>query len=119
MTLFVQRSLARYLFRVSLESSAPMRMTRWLAALGWAVVVHPHAVVGQTRNVAAHAGKVRFYYIAVDEVDWTYTPARGDQALTGAKDDFSKAPMARGVIDPNGTTYRKTLFREYTDSSFR
>lgn len=99
-------------------------MTRLLAALGFALVAHPLAVAGQASHAAtkappAHAGKVRFYYIATDEVDWIYTPARGDQALTGAKDAFEKSPMSRGVLDPNGSTYRKVLYREYTDSSFR
>jgi len=101
-----------------------MRMTHWLAALGCALVAHPLDVVGQANHAAtnprrAHAGTTRFYYIASDEVDWTYTPARGDRALTGAKDTFEKDPISRGVLDPNGTTYRKVLFREYTDSSFR
>ena len=75
----------------------------------------------QTRPAsrAAFAGHVRVYYIAADEVDWTYVPSRGDLALTGKKDDFSRDPASRGTIDPNSTTYKKALYREYTDSSFR
>lgn len=75
----------------------------------------------QTRPAsrATFTGHVRVYYIAADEVDWTYVPSRGDQALTGAKDDYVKDPGARGMLDPNGTTYRKALYREYTDSSFK
>ena len=67
---------------------------------------------------ASH-NRVRVYFIASDEVDWTYVPSRGDQAITGKKDDFSKDSGAKGMPDPNATTYRKALFREYTDSSFR
>ncbi len=101
-----------------------MRGALWLLVVGCALVVRPLDVVGQANHAAtkaspSHAGRVRFYYIATDEIDWTYTPTRADQALTGAKDDFSKAAMSRGTLDPNGTTYRKVLFREYTDSSFR
>jgi len=62
---------------------------------------------------------VRVYYIAAVEVDWTYVPSGSDQAITGAKDDFAKDSASRGMLDPNQTTYRKAIFREYTDSSFR
>jgi len=48
----------------------------------------------------------------------TYVPSRGDQAITGDKDDFVKDSASRGTLDPNATTYRKAIFREYTDSSF-
>lgn len=64
-------------------------------------------------------GHVRVYYIAADEVDWTYEPDRRDVAVTGRPDDFEHYPGAKGLLDPNGTTYRKALFREYTDSTFR
>lgn len=64
------------------------------------------------------SGHVRLYFIAADEVDWTYVPSRGDQALTGNPDDFANDPAARGALDPNATTYRKALYREYTDSTF-
>ena len=76
---------------------------------------HPSA----SQAASAATGRMRVHFIAAEEVDWTYVPLRRDNALTGAKDDFSKDPAARGTLDPNGTTYRKALFREYTDSSFR
>jgi len=63
--------------------------------------------------------RVRIYYIAADEVDWTYVPSGGDQALTGKKDDFANDSASRGMLDPNQTTYHKAIFREYTDSTFR
>ena len=68
---------------------------------------------------AAAPGRVRMYYIAAEESDWSYVPSGGDQALTGRKDDYRNDPGARGELDPNATTYRKARFREYTDSSFR
>jgi FtsP/CotA-like multicopper oxidase with cupredoxin domain len=67
---------------------------------------------------ASSATRVRIYYIAADEVDWTYVPSGGDQAITGKKDDFANNPASRGMLDPNQTTYRKAIYREYTDSSF-
>ncbi len=74
---------------------------------------------GQPSPSATPAGRVRLYYIAADEVDWTYVPSRGDQAITGKKDDFAKSSGSQGMLDPNQTTYRKTIFHEYTDSTFR
>jgi FtsP/CotA-like multicopper oxidase with cupredoxin domain len=79
------------------------------------------AARGQTRHAGSSelGGRTRQYFIAADEVDWTYIPSRGDQALTGAKDDFGTFAGSKGMLDPNATTYRKTLYREYVDSSFR
>jgi FtsP/CotA-like multicopper oxidase with cupredoxin domain len=64
-------------------------------------------------------GHVRLYYIAADELDWTFIPARGDLALTGKKDDYADDPGSKGMLDPNASTYKKALYREYTDSTFR
>jgi manganese oxidase len=97
-----------------------MRMTLrpvLMVALALAYV-RPVAAQMQHARRSPFTGHVRVYFIAVDEVDWTYVPSRGDQALTGKKDDFSKDPGAKGMLDPNATTYRKALYRQYTDSSF-
>ena len=67
----------------------------------------------------AGTSHVRRYYIAADEVDWTYIPSRADQAITGDKDNGAATRASRGMLDRNATTYRKALFREYTDSTFR
>jgi FtsP/CotA-like multicopper oxidase with cupredoxin domain len=109
-----------------------MRVTRRRAVLGVMPLLAAPMLVApdlaaQTHRVSgvrgstppASVGRMRRYFVAVDEVDWTYIPSRGDQALTGRKDDFANDPGARGMLDPNGTTYRKALFREYTDSTFR
>jgi FtsP/CotA-like multicopper oxidase with cupredoxin domain len=78
-----------------------------------------HVAAARASAPRAAAGRMRWYFIAAEEVDWTYVPSRGDQALTGKKDDFANDPGARGMLDPNASTYRKALFREYTDSTFR
>ncbi len=62
--------------------------------------------------------RTRTYYIAAEEVDWTYVPSGHDLAISGLPDDFSTDPAARGTIDPNQTTYRKARFLEYTDATF-
>ncbi|MEO5817280.1 MAG: multicopper oxidase domain-containing protein [Gemmatimonadaceae bacterium] len=96
-----------------------MRYFPLALALGGIVAVHAPAASAQARRPATFTGHVRTYYIAADEVDWTYVPSRGDQALTGKKDDYSNDPAAKGTLDPNATTYRKALYREYTDSNFK
>lgn len=85
------------------------------------VVAHVSPLEAQARHEtrASFTGHVRIYYIAADEIDWTFVPSRGDQALTGKKDDYANDPGAKGTLDPNATTYRKAVYREYTDSSFR
>ena len=62
------------------------------------------------------AGKVRMYYVAADEVTWDYAPGGRDQIVDQPFVDtafFAKAPP-KSV----STSYKKTLYREYTDSSF-
>ncbi len=95
-------------------------MLRSSVALAVTLLVIVADVQGQARVAARRSSgeHVRVYYIAADEVDWTYVPSRGDQAITGDKDDFVKDSASRGTLDPNATTYRKAIFREYTDSSF-
>jgi manganese oxidase len=63
-------------------------------------------------------GHVRTYYIAADEIDWEYAPSRTDQ-ITGEKFHYQDVPDSKGTLDPNSTMYRKAVFREYSDSTFR
>lgn len=62
------------------------------------------------------AGRTRTYFIAADEVSWNYVPGGRDEIVGRPFVDsafFAKLPP-RAV----GTTYKKVLYREYTDSSF-
>ena len=100
-----------------------MRRFPTRAALAALLLFHPPALAAQAHHAPADvrehaAGRVRRYYVAADEMDWTYIPARADRALTGKPDDFTNFPGSQGTLDPNATTYRKALFREYTDSTF-
>ncbi len=61
-------------------------------------------------------GTNRTYYIAADEVSWDYVPGGRDEIADQAFVDsafFAKAPPR-----PVSTSYKKTLYREYTDSTF-
>ena len=62
-------------------------------------------------------GQTRTYYIAADELDWDYAPSGTDQ-IHGEKYHFQDDPNSKGTLNPNASTYRKALFREYTDATF-
>src|SRR5579863_9498794 len=55
--------------------------------------------------------RTRTYYIAADEVVWNYTPSGED--LIAQKPLPPLAPMQLGW------SYRKAIYREYTDRTFR
>jgi hephaestin len=64
------------------------------------------------------AGEIRSYYIAADEVDWDYAPG-GVNKMMGMKfEGYSKTFVEKG---PHriGTVYRKAIYREYSDETFR
>ncbi len=63
-----------------------------------------------------NGGHVRMYYIAADAVTWDYVPGGRDQIA-----DRPFVDTAFFVTHPPqavSTSYKKTLYREYTDSSF-
>lgn len=63
------------------------------------------------------AGKVHTYYVAADEVEWNYTPLGVDQMMGMPFMGYTKLYTEPG---PHriGSTYRKALYREYTDETF-
>jgi len=86
-----------------------MRRFGWLAAL---------AVLLSSSSFAQLAGgKIHTYYVAADEVEWNYTPLAVDQMMGTPFMDFAKLYTERG---PHriGSTYRKAIYREYTDEMF-
>jgi manganese oxidase len=64
-----------------------------------------------------HADQTRTYFIAADEVDWSYAPSKTN-LVTGEKYQFENDSASKGTLDPNSTVYKKAIFREYDDSSF-
>lgn len=68
------------------------------------------------RTAAAQASRTRVYYIAADEVMWDYAPTGMDQ-ITGIPIDSARPGLKRpGRL---GRVFRKAVYREYTDSTFR
>ncbi|KAI9139107.1 Cupredoxin [Paraphysoderma sedebokerense] len=64
--------------------------------------------------------KIRQYYISAEEVDWDYAPS-GTNMMTGKPLDSNPETLVfveqgKGKI---GKVYRKALFFEYTDDSFK
>ena len=60
---------------------------------------------------------VHTYYVAADEVEWNYTPLGMDGMMGMPFMGYPKLFMERG---PHriGSTYRKAIYREYTDATF-
>lgn len=65
----------------------------------------------------AAASTVHTYYIAADEVEWNYTPLDMNGMTGEPFSGYAKLFVERG---PHriGSTYRKAIFREYTDDTF-
>jgi len=79
-----------------------------------------------SRTASDKAGKTRTYYLAADEVAWDYVPGGVDEIAGRAFADtgfFQNAPpqlVAKDRVQrPVSTTYRKALYREYTDTTFQ
>ena len=70
-----------------------------------------------TRASSPVDARTRTYFIAADEVSWDYVP--------GGRDEIAGAPyadtafFAKGKPRPMSTVYKKMLYREYTDSTFK
>ncbi|MGA8868699.1 MAG: multicopper oxidase domain-containing protein [Candidatus Sulfotelmatobacter sp.] len=63
-------------------------------------------------------GATRTYYIAAEEIEWDYAPNGKDMMMSAAFDPYARVFTAPAA-DRIGCTYRKAVFREYTDDTFR
>ena len=61
--------------------------------------------------------KTRTYYIAADPVDWDYAP-EGVSEISGKPFNHDEDVFVGQGKHRIGKTYRKALYREYTDNSF-
>jgi FtsP/CotA-like multicopper oxidase with cupredoxin domain len=89
-----------------------MRVVRFLLFVSLCLSV---TLVSPVR--ARAEGKTRTYYIAVDEVDWDYTPL-GIDGMTGKPFDKMNAMYVDSGKHQIGRVYRKAVYREYTDATF-
>lgn len=66
----------------------------------------------------APLGQTRTYYIAAEEIEWNYTPDGKDMMMARSFNPYEQV-FAAPAADRIGSTYRKAVFREYTDDTFR
>lgn len=86
----------------------------WFFALLVLFPLLPLPLYAQSRS----AGTTRTYYIAADEVTWDYAPA-GKNVITGQPFKGMEDIWTRRGPTQIGTKYKKAIFREYTDSTFK
>lgn len=67
---------------------------------------------------AASKPKTITYYIAADHVTWDYAPS-GTNQINGQPFDEMAQMFVQSGPERIGKVYRKSLFREYTDASFK
>ncbi|TFD42990.1 copper oxidase [Cryobacterium sp. TMT2-10] len=66
---------------------------------------------------SSYVPQTRTYFLAADEVVWNYAPAGADQ-ITGQPFDAAAAVFVESGPQRIGSSYLKSLYREYTDASF-
>jgi hephaestin len=77
---------------------------------------HPTAAATES-SASARTGVERTYFIAADEVRWDYAPL-GHDGITGKPFDEGADVFVRPGPNRIGSTYRKCIYRGYTDGSF-
>jgi len=93
-----------------------------IAGLALAVVVAVTLATTDGPAVTAAAAadyeaQTRTYYIGADSVDWNYAPD-GRNDITGEPWDDVSGTFTVAGPDRIGSTYVKSLYREYTDDTF-
>ena len=86
----------------------------WLLALPICFML----VMAAVPAYAQTSGTTRTYYIAADEVTWDYAPA-GKNIIAGRPFAGLEEIWTRRGPTQIGTKYKKALYREYTDSTFK
>lgn len=86
------------------------------SGFGGVLVAAFSTLILATFMCAVASAAVRTYYIAADEVNWDYMPGGADQV--GVAKVYAKYFATRG---PHliGHVYRKAIYRQYTDATFK
>jgi manganese oxidase len=96
-----------------------MVLTRIRVAIAVAVVgAIVVAIAGGMGSDSSGASVVRTYYIAADQVAWDYAPQQRNM-ITGARFGPEASVFVRRGRDRIGHVYLKSVFRRYTDRTFR
>ena len=76
------------------------------------------SIAGLAAGQALRAsGQVRTYYIAADEVEWNYAPS-GINQISGKPFEGDETIFTEHGPHRIGLTYKKAVYREYTDDTF-
>uniref|UniRef100_A0A8C4Y3Q2 Ceruloplasmin n=1 Tax=Gopherus evgoodei TaxID=1825980 RepID=A0A8C4Y3Q2_9SAUR len=64
-------------------------------------------------------GATRVYYLGICEVEWNYAPT-GKNIITGRsiKDDPEASTFLQSSKDRVGSTYKKSVYKQYSDSTY-
>ena len=92
-----------------------------VAILLWAATAAPQIMTAAKDDSSSSSpGHLRTYYIAADEVTWDYVPG-GIDVITGKPfQSVGRFQVGGKVVErPVPTTYLKTIYREYTDATFK
>jgi FtsP/CotA-like multicopper oxidase with cupredoxin domain len=76
------------------------------------------ALPGCADEPATAGNQVRTYYLAADEVAWDYAPKRRNM-ITGTRFGATENTFVARGDRRIGSVYRKALYREYTDATFK
>ena len=87
---------------------------------GMKMGAHPsgHTSTDQSPGIASTGGKLRVHYIAADPVAWDYAPS-GNNLITGEPLGDAERTWTGHGPGQIGHVYMKSLYREYTDDSFK
>ncbi|RUS32237.1 Cupredoxin [Jimgerdemannia flammicorona] len=77
--------------------------------------------LGVTTSAGPSVGRVRDYFLTVEELDWNYAPTKWDHLYGKSLNDSMAALYTVHSLNPPrvGAVYRKAAYRAYTDASFR
>ena len=87
-----------------------------LAAL--APLFFASGATAKVSTAVTYVPQTRTYYIAADEVEWNYAPT-GKNQITGQPFDEDASVFTKQGDDRIGSTYIKSLYRAYTDATFK
>src|SRR5581483_141406 len=97
------------------QPATPFRLKIWFLAVTLTCLGG-----GEMRgaDAASPGGKTRTYFIAADEVAWNYAPG-GDVIARDAMDKVDSDVWLKRGLNGDPPIFRKAIFREYTDASFK
>jgi FtsP/CotA-like multicopper oxidase with cupredoxin domain len=105
--------------KITRSFGLPARLAVLALAVAGSLALGGFPGMGGHSSVATAAGGVtRTYYVAADEVAWDYAPS-GANKITGRPFGDTENVFMQNGPDRIGRVYRKALYREYTDGTFR